>query len=66
MKRLVIELDKNGKVLNIFGDEKSEILIFDNREYIPEDSPKWDYVDEIISSVPFVLYATNKNGYSII
>lgn len=66
MKRLVIELDKNGKVLNIFGDEKPEILIFDNREYIPEDSPKQDYVDDIISSVPVVLYATNKNGYSII
>lgn len=66
MKRLVMELDRNGKVLNIFGDEKPEVMIFNNRNYIPEDSPKWDYIDDIISSVPFVLYANNKKGYSII
>ena len=56
MRKMVIEIDRNGKILNIFGDDIPEIITLDNRDEIPEDSPKWDYIDETLSSVPFVLY----------
>ena len=55
MSRIIIEIE-NGKILGVYGNEPIEVTIYEDLKKKNLSDEQQDFLDEEVSTVPYVLY----------
>ena len=55
MSRIIIEIE-NGKILGVYGSEPIEVTIYEDLTKKNLSDEQQDFLDEEVSTVPYVLY----------
>jgi hypothetical protein len=55
MSRIIIEIE-NGKILGVYGNERIEVTISEDLKKKNLSDEQQDFLDEEVSTVPYVLY----------
>lgn len=55
MSRIIIEIE-NGKILGVYGNEPIEVTIYEDLKKKNLSDEQQDFLDEKVSTVPYVLY----------